>query len=212
MALNLVPNPGQTLAQTRQPILDNFTNIDNQFAIDHVAFNTVGGGFHNKVEMPPQAAAPVANANDNIFYSKIPAAPFPLTTINETFIHKQVNGVAQTVDIPFTASILSTNANPGNGSTGWSYLPSGILIKWGTIAGAFPNQGIQPFVFPAAGNIPAFAEIYNITLQNVAGNVNDSSNFLTVQTGYTRLGFSWMPRTNFGNVDSTQVFYFAIGK
>lgn len=216
MALQYIPQPGQTLAATQAPILDNFMDIDSAFTANHVGINDPLQGFHNSVEMPPQLAAPGATANDNIIYSKIPAAPYPLTAINESFIHKQVAGVAQSVDIPFTASVLSNDAAPGFASDGWTYLPSGILMKWGSIIGSFPNGMWQPYLFPVANDIPVFQEIFNITLQAVSQDIIPATaqtfNYLTINSIISDTGFSWIPRTNFGNVNQLAVLYFAIGK
>jgi hypothetical protein len=54
---------------------------------------------------------------------------------NEIFINKQ-NQATPNVTIPMTASILSQNSAPGANSTGWTYLPSGILMKWTQSVGA----------------------------------------------------------------------------
>jgi hypothetical protein len=217
MALNPVPQPSQSLAQTQSPILNNFALIDAGFSQDHVDFNIPNAGKHNQVTLPVQAAMPVASANDDIIYAMIPQAPYPLTLINETFIHKQVAGVNQSVDIPFTASILSTNANPGNATNGWSYLPSGILIKWGSITGVFLNQVWYPYLFPAGTNVPAFTQLFNVTLQAVSQDVIPATaqtfNFLSVNSATVLpTGFSWTPHSiPFGN-NQLQIFYFAIGK
>jgi hypothetical protein len=54
-----VPQPNQTLAQTHLPILTNFTEINNQFSVDHVALTAATNrGMHKQVELSQVSAAP----------------------------------------------------------------------------------------------------------------------------------------------------------
>ena len=215
MALNLIPMTSQSLDQTQNPILTNFTVIDTAFSVDHAPYNSANEGWHNQVTLPQQVMAPVPSANNNIIYSLIPTVS-PQTTINEVFIHKQIQG--GTADIPFTASILSTNASPGNTSDGWTYLPSGILLKWGSVTGSFPNQVWQQILYPTAPNIPAFTQVFNVTLQPVSQDAipatTQTYNVLSVNNqggSFNNLGFWWTPHfIPFGS-NQTQIFYFAIG-
>jgi hypothetical protein len=53
MALTLVPQVGQNLANTQAPILANFTFINNNFDVDHVVFNSgADSGKHKKITFP----------------------------------------------------------------------------------------------------------------------------------------------------------------
>lgn len=148
MALNNVPLSGQSLNDTRNPIRNNFNTIDTAFTVDHVSYNTANQGFHNKVTMPVQALAPVFAAGINGLFSLLNAT----TTQNEINIHKQ--NLAGAVNIPMTASVLGTNAI-NNGVRGWTYLPSGILLKWGATSSAAATN-IDTF----SGG-PAYTAVYN---------------------------------------------------
>ena len=55
-----------------------------------------------------------------------------------------------------TASILSQNGTVGTNTAGWTYLPSGILMHWGSAAG---SGGVNVPVNP---NFPAFAQVFTI--------------------------------------------------
>src|ERR1700750_377068 len=126
MALNDVPLPGQNLLVTRNPINQNFSVLDTTFSIDHVAYNTSGQGKHNKVTLPVQSPAPAFTGGDLGLYSFLNTT----TNKNELYVHK-ITGAA-TVDIPLTASTLSATAAPGSGTGGWTYLPSGMFMTFGS--------------------------------------------------------------------------------
>ena len=150
MALNInIPQANQTLAITQPLILNNFNAINTAFAVDHVNFNDPGQGKHNKITFPVQAVVPVFAASDLGLFSFLNAT----TTKNELNVYKANN--AGYVNVPFTASILSNSAPIQNGS-GWSYLPSGLIIQWGTVSvGITLNNTITlavnfPIPFPTA--------------------------------------------------------------
>jgi len=67
---------------------------------------------------------------------------------NELYIHKQRQGVAAGTDVPFTASWLSNHTASSNQS-GWTYLPSGILIKWEGVSGTGLVTKTLDITFPA---------------------------------------------------------------
>lgn len=143
MGLNLVPQPGNgpNLQNTQNPILQNFTNIDANFAVDHQAYNSgPSSGFHNKLTMPQQSSVPAGIASTNLIYSALSA----LSSVNELFINKNNGGA-----IPLTAAL---KALPG-----YTYLPSGIILKWGQSS---PVAGVV--TFPVAGNIPVFASCFAV--------------------------------------------------
>lgn len=132
MALINVPLSGQSLGITRDPINNNFSTINSAFAIDHVEYNTSGQGKHNKVTFPVQVSSPSFVAGEDGLFN---LAYFNgVNTPNELFVHKQINNGAGTNNIPFTASILSQSV-PAANSAGWTYLPSGILLRWEQASG-----------------------------------------------------------------------------
>jgi len=119
---NAIPQPGDQPKDSQPQILTNFAAIKTLIDVNHVTFDAAGEGKHKFITLPVQAAAPVLTT-DNGLYNKNYAG----TTKNETYIHNQT--FAGTSDIPFTASILSTS-NPVSADDGWTYLPSGILLRW----------------------------------------------------------------------------------
>ena len=154
--LNNVPLSTQSLAQTQAPINTNFSTIDTAFSINHVQYNDGSGnqGKHNLVEFPVQSTTPTFAATETGLYNKVPAAPFVLTTKQETFIHTQQFAGAK--DYPMTASILSTST-PAALTAGWTYLPSGLILKWSANVSA--TGGLQTISFPTGANIPGIHRV-----------------------------------------------------
>ncbi len=179
MALNNVPLNGQSLAYTKPLVNANFSTIDTTFSVDHVAYNTSGGGKHNKVTFPVQGSAPAFAAGDNGLYSFL----YATTAKNEEFIHKQT--FAGTSDIPFTASILST-ATPALNTGGWSYLPSGLLLKFGNGSA----NGSTNFTFAALNpGAPGFTQVLTMVLCPGYTAVSDGDGFVRLGA-YTSAGFN----------------------
>jgi len=209
MSLNNVPNAGQSLGVTRNPINQNFSTINNAFGIDHVTMTPPGTaapqGFHDQVSLVIQGSTPPTawGLTYNGIYAYKPAG---FTNVNETYFHSQKFSGA--TEVPGTASILST-ATPGTGLTagtsGWSYLPSGMIMKWGTVDMSMPNP-VVPVVFPTGATIPAFTQCLNIQL-TILNSGAGATDFMRVQT-FTNLQFtpSWSNRDT-----NSKFMYLAIG-
>lgn len=198
MPLIVVPNAGQTLGNSRPSVQNNFGNINTSFNVNHVDFGVADTGKHKWVTMPVQGASPATGASEVALFSRTSA----FSAVPEMAFRRESNGTV----IEFTSALQA--------ATGWTRLPSGILMKWGVISGSFPNGTWQSYLFPTGATIPAFTAIYNVTLQSVTTDVppvtTHTFNYLTVASVATT-GFSWIPRTNFLNVNQQRVYYSAIG-
>ncbi len=87
------------------------------------------------------------------------------TTQNELYINKtNFAGVAQ---IPSTASILGS-ATPAALSAGWTYLPSGLILKW---SGNVVANGQTTINFPVNANTPVFTTCLNVFLVVADGTI-----------------------------------------
>jgi hypothetical protein len=139
---NNKPLAADQLSQSQADINGNFQvlgSIGGNGVPNSMGINTVPGAgfnyaFFTTGGLPPAGSA---FANSNALFSSAVAG------VNEMFINK--NNLAGNVNIPFTRSILS-NTVPANGLPGWTYLPSGIIMKWGIVG--VPNI--------AAGGTQAF--------------------------------------------------------
>ena len=121
MALINVPNPGQTLGNSRPSINSNFAVIDAAFQVDHVDYSTSGQGQHNKVSFPTQNPVPAPQAGIVQLYSQLSA----LTAQQELVFARQTGSLAPTL-----ATQIVEFTSAGWSDPGWTRLPSGILLKW----------------------------------------------------------------------------------
>lgn len=115
---NSIPQATDQLSQSQPLILQNFAAIETLIAIDHATFASANAGFHNKVTFPIQSPAPAFAAPNLGLYSFLNAT----TTVNELYVTLQ-DGTR----IPMTAAKKL--------GTGYTYLPSGLIIQWGTTFG-----------------------------------------------------------------------------
>lgn len=194
-----IPQPNNILSDSQNDILENFLQINTVFAVNHATFETANEGYHEKIFMPQLGAAPVFPANVNGFYSAIPTVA-PQTGLNEIFIIGQ-NGFNP---IPITATNFA--------SDGWTFFPSGILVKWGDQAGVTGFN--QPILYPNDGNTatPDFGIAPNqvlITIQVASG--SRISAFI-VQGSSAIAGFNVdVFNTQTGAAATADISYYAIG-
>lgn len=210
MTLNDVPNPGQNLQQTQSPIKTNFESIDTAFAADHVPYVTTGAGWHNKVTFPVQGMVPTFASGQDGLYN------FANTTTgsNELYANIQKAG-GGTANIPFTASIVSQNSGITLGSTGWTYLPSGILMRW-DYYNYTVMTGTVVYTYPTGANFPPpFNNLFSVQLTpicNTAGDIDFAVRLITLMSS-TQFSMYFSKRTTTGAFtgSNTAVWILSIG-
>ena len=176
-----IPLVAQKLNYTQPIIKSNFQAIKELIEKNHIDFNSVAGvGKHSKIDLPVQAPVPAFANDDNGLYTFLNAT----TSKNELYVHKQIAGVATGTGIPFTASILSNTATAAC-TNGWSYLPSGLLIRWGTKVGdgALATLSINTATI-SGGPVLTKALISYVSAYGASG----STAFYCMQTGLTATG------------------------
>ena len=188
----IIPNATDITSQSQSQIQTNFQSIQTLVDVNHNDFSDgVNFGKHRQINFPVQTGLPGSPstfaAGEVGLYNQLPTAT-PTTGVNELWINKNVSG-GTAVQIPMTASILSTNNSPGTISNGWTYLPSGILLKWGSSSmpsgGSHSNSIAQRVQFPTGSGIPVFNQVFQIILSQNWGTNQTSlgSNGFGVYTG-----------------------------
>lgn len=206
----IIPNATDQISQSQSQIQTNFASIKSLIEINHGKFSDgVNFGKHNEVEFPVQATAPTFLSGEVGLYNLLPISPFPLTTVNELFINKNTTGGA--VTIPMTASVLSNNVAPGFTSQGWTYLPSGILLKWGF--GTPVQNTLNNFTYPVNSSIPVFNQVFSVQVtQTFTGSSTGILNNALSAGNYTTTGFQVFPRAiGLPNSSTITVTFLAIG-
>ena len=134
-------------SQSQGDISTNFAGLKTFIEIDHVAIDDVKQGKHNKVTLPILATAdqPTTGASEVGIFSRTSTE-----TANKELVFLP-ESTAPADGIEFTAALKNVN--------GWTRLPSGILLKWGTSDVLAINAG--SFSFPVAGTVPVFANVYS---------------------------------------------------
>lgn len=204
-----IPQSTDQLSKSQGDLLNNFGAIMSLIDQDHVDFaaGTGNAGKHKQVTFPVQSPAPTFTGGDLGLYSFLS----PTTAINELYINK-LNAASVNYQVQMTSSILSINAAPvynapGNG---WSYLPSGILIKWGFVSPSIPNP--VTVTYPTAATIPVFNAVLCVQVTpwtNLAGDPNIAATLFGPPTA-TNFQLWTSPRTTTGTT-AIQLFYLAVG-
>ncbi len=142
------PQSTQTVSSTQSLINANFQAL--------APFGNGYGVFTNQV------AAPAAGAGNNALYN----FNNPTTLTNELYVHRI--GTAGLAEVPMTASKMSNNV-AADCTSGWSYLPSGLLIKWGTQVAASATVAMTPTVISGG---PNFSTVFQVFLTAVDTSAN----------------------------------------
>jgi hypothetical protein len=184
-----IPQPGDLLKTSQADILGNFA-----------ALSSFGAGY---CDLPLQAnqppTLPLSSVNDSAIYCYNSGGG----AANEMWIQKQIFGGQQ--QVPMTASSMST-LTPAACQSGWSYLPSGLLIKWGGVAMTTTTLAITPTVTSGG---PNFQRVFQVYLTGYDTSVN---------TNFT-VGQNTLPNNTSGNFTAfannpsatTEINYLVIG-
>lgn len=126
---NNVPLATQQINQTQAPIQTNFASLETLIDVDHVDFSDPNYGKHNTVTFPvTNPLSPMFGTTEFALFNE----PDPATTLNQLWLNNPTN--LAFVQFPIAASIFNTVAAPATSSKGWSVLPSGFTVQWGSQA------------------------------------------------------------------------------
>jgi len=139
----------QDIGTSRPLLVENFTAIDDYIKRDHVDFdgNDPTAGRHTKVTLLEQVADPDPAADQGAIYTKAEVG------VTELFFQRENSGTK--------IQMTDTKGDPVIAETGQSFLPGGIIMKWGiedpvrtasttiTFAEAFPTACFMAQITPA---------------------------------------------------------------
>ncbi len=168
-----IPQPTDTPAVSQPQLLANFQAINTLVNVNHVAFDDPDQGKHKWVSMPDQAVAPATSATEIATYGITSAE----TAQTELAFRRPSSGT----------EILMTERD--GTTSGWSMLPSGLLIKWST-------SGVN-----GAGNVDAnsfgkaFTTLYAVFLSDTSTTVNADTYVSGGQIAGTTFNVACVQRT-----------------
>ncbi len=132
-----LPISGESLGSTRDRIRGNFQETAAVLAINHIAFNTVGKGKHKFLQMPEQVSAPATLVNEAGFYAKQATNPAEANL----FFRGEDSGGGGGKEYQLTSADQTNNATFGtftayaaNQNGGWTFLPGGLVMQYGTVS------------------------------------------------------------------------------
>lgn len=212
-----IPAANDNPSVSQGEIQANFNEINTWVNVNHTGF---GGneGKHNMVEMPIQGSIPSTLINEGTLYTASQTVASANTAsclmychdLNSTPTAMYTYQLTRPIDSNFAKFGTFTNYNLGT-SGGWTFLPGGLLLQYGTVAGASVVDGYT-IMFPQAFiNAP-----YSVLLTETNGNSTVSNKsfqaYLTVSPGTVGTGgFSFRYYDNSGNTPKTNVYWQAIG-
>jgi len=180
-----IPQAADIPSQSQGEMLTNFQQLNTVFDVDHVPFNdgtAANRGKHDKSTYIELGADPATAANEISLYSKDTGGNTRL------FMRQESSGTV----------IQLSGANPTVATSGSTFLPGGLILKWGVRA--TPSDGST--VTFSGGAFPN--NVFAVTL---AERRNGTSVTSTYFTSLTTSGFTI--RTSTGSNDA--VHYMAIG-
>ena len=147
MAFTVVPvDINEAFSVSQSKITENFAAINTVVSVDHVTFDDADEGKHKQITLPEQAADPTTAADEVALYSKASTLGGLDSAL---YLRKENDGDV----IDFTSA--------GKEANGWTRLPSGILLKWGS---GTTDAGAQAFALPVGATIPLYTTIYSVNL------------------------------------------------
>lgn len=124
-----IPNPPNDPASDVLTMQTNATSIQGLIKVDHVDFNTMGGGWHNQMTLPannvPNIDVPTMRYLQSVLFTN-KAVPNPVVNLNQLFYYPAGATAAQ------SSSQYYNSAANGNAVQGSAILLGGIILKWGT--------------------------------------------------------------------------------
>jgi hypothetical protein len=118
---------GQSLGNSRPVINSNFQLIQSVFDENHVDFNDANAGFHTFVDLLSQGTTPANPPTGSVsHYSNA------VLGVTEWFFQFETSGTA--------VQMSNINGTPVASVNGQTFLPGGLIMKFGTLAVNFPTN------------------------------------------------------------------------
>ena len=197
-----VPVSGDSLNSSRDRIRTNFQLIAQVEAVNHIAFGDSGQGKHKFLQMPEQASAPTTAVNEGGFYAKVGTNPAE----TNLFFRGESDGNEYQLTRVDSSLVASFATNAGTDSSGWTFLPGGMLLQYGirTVASSGTATTIT---YPK----PYSTAVYSVTIGNVTNEGNspgENNQFIKDTT----VGLTTFQVVNSSSSSARKVYWMAIGK
>jgi hypothetical protein len=146
-----IPLATDIISISQGDLKNNFGSLSTAWDVNHNDFNVANAGKHKFAEFPNQLADPATAAAETTIYAK------DVSGSSRLFYREESSGTVR----QFTGPIVA--ASPGS-----TFLPGGIIIKWG-LAGSVGDNAVISFVNPFPNNC------FSVTVSQVAASIPSSS-------------------------------------
>ena len=214
MGLNDTPLATDTIKDSAAPINQNFiTYIDPQFAVNHVGFNTgLNSGKHNVCQYPLSTFNTAIDLKELALLND--TSPFTANKVLKLILGGSIK--ANAIGINDFKNGVVGGASPIMTNAGWTYLPTGLIMKWGTVSFApggynlplvirFPTNPTSPNKIPVFSERPRFIMVTPLVTSGTFSNAIDVIRDNTL----TEKQFTITSVNNFDASES--IMYLAIG-
>lgn len=195
-----IPISGDSLGGTRDRIRANFQLINSVLAVNHAAFNTLNAGKHNFLQVPELSTQtpttpPTTAVNECALYSNVGANPAE----TNLYFRGENNGFNYQLTRAYSSYTSSFANTSGTGTSGWTFLPGGMILAYGSKSSPGTSGSIT---FPVVFTNPP----YSIQVSLYRGSAGQIA---TIDSGTppTTTQFNYL--TSSGG--STSLFWMAIG-
>lgn len=148
---NNIPQPTDNIStQSQADLLENFAQLETQFSVNHTSLLAgADNGKHIHTTYLDQGANPATAANEVAMYAK------DLGGVSTLYFRKESNGTV----------IQMTGQDPTSAAQGSTFLPGGVILKWGSAA----------IVSGAGGTTVNFTSAFPTTCWQVVVTPNDAN-------------------------------------
>lgn len=192
-----IPTGTVNLDVDYQNIQDNFQQLNVAYGVDHVAFSDNSG-------VPPRGITGM----HNIIHLRSNATPASLLTVGQLFSADVNDGLDTDTILYFLTGKnkllqLTSNLQPTRATNGYTFLPGGVILQWGTITAV--SQTLTPVTYTSMGNIAFPNNTLNVQTTIKEG-ASSGANVLNI-SAISATGFSYYNTSS----SSRDFFWTAIG-
>ena len=197
-----IPKPTDLLSNSQADLLANNGFLNASFSRNHVALNiATNNGKHTFIEMPTLASIP---------------APVPGLIAGEGTLYTKGSGGAQLFYTPgtsgneyqLTRTIAASFASFASANPGWTFLPGGLLLQWGTKT-LSANNTLTTITFPVTFTAPV-TNVFSIVLTKISSDNSTTGQEVRISSGNVTISQFKVSQSSSSSANS--VYWMAIGK
>jgi len=182
-----IPNAGDLISVSQQQIKDNFTILNTAFEINHVGLTVANAGKHNACVFPQGSGIATAADEGAIYTKDVGGSP------NLYWRRKSSGDQIQ----------MTTNHTPSAAATGYTFLPGGLLMQWGTVSVSTGSSA--NITFPTAFSVAP----YSITANFIRSSTTTVHGLYILNGSVSTTKFQTVSAGTTGNHN---IYWMAIGK